>query len=128
MYLYIVQSLFCFPGLSHLFTARRWFWTNYRNCTLVFHLWKWYNFWPTTFGMQLSSRFLTLWSSRIILQPCWIWQNWLRLLLTDSSRNGKKMIFLFKRHMQQKLSFFNSMLLDMQVPRNLKVIVIFVTL
>ena len=38
----------------------------------------------------------------------------------------EKMIFLFKKHMQQKSSIFNSLLLDMQVPRNLKVIVILV--
>ena len=74
-----IPTLF-FAGFPYLLASLWWLWFRDWNCPLVLHLWQRNDFWPTNFGLQLSSRFLTLWSSRSFLQPGGIWQNWFRLL------------------------------------------------
>lgn len=65
-----------FAGVSHLLAHLWRLRFRHRNCPLVFYLRERNHFRPTTFSVQLSTRFIALLSSRGLLQFGRIWQNW----------------------------------------------------
>ena len=79
-WIFLIFKFGFFSGFPYLLASLWWLWFGDWNCPLVLYLWQWNDFRSTNFGLQLSSRFLTLWSSRSFLQPGGIWQNWFRLL------------------------------------------------